>query len=201
MDARRREADHQVAGDAARAVDQAFALDDADARPGEVELVLAVDARQLGRLAADQRAAGLAADLGRALDELGDLLELDPVRGDVVEEKERLGAARDHVVDAVRGQVGAASRAARPARARIGFVPTPSVEPRAGAGRRAEEPGEGERAEPSRARPVDSTAARSRSTTASAVASETPAAAYVRSSLTLALYEVGRRTGQASSSP
>ena len=44
---------------------------------GEVELALAVDAGQLGGLAADERDAGLAADLGGALDELGDLLEVD----------------------------------------------------------------------------------------------------------------------------
>ena len=50
------------------------ARDEPDARPGEVELALAVDARHLGRLAAEERAAGLAADLGRALDELRHLL-------------------------------------------------------------------------------------------------------------------------------
>ena len=61
----------------AGAVDQVVAVDDADAGAREVELAVAVDAGQLGRLAADQRAAGRAADLGRALDELGDLLELD----------------------------------------------------------------------------------------------------------------------------
>ena len=49
-----------------------------------------------------------AADLGRAVDELGDLLEPDLVRRDVVEQHQRLRAARGDVVDAVRGQVGAA---------------------------------------------------------------------------------------------
>ena len=77
----------------AGAVDQRVAVDDADARAGEVELVLAVDAGQLRRLAADQRDARRAADLGGALDELGDLLELDVGGGDVVEQEERLGAA------------------------------------------------------------------------------------------------------------
>ena len=92
----------------ARAVDDPVALDDADARPGEVELVLAVDPGQLGRLAADERDACLAAHPGGALDELGHLLELDPVGGDVVEEEQRIGAARDDVVDAVRSEVGPA---------------------------------------------------------------------------------------------
>ena len=74
-------ADGQADDDVARldrgAVDHAVAVDDPDAGGGEVELVLAVDARQLGRLAADQRDARRAADLGGALDELGDLLEVD----------------------------------------------------------------------------------------------------------------------------
>ena len=63
---------------------------------------------QLGGLAAEERAAGVAADLRRPLDELGDLVELDPVGGDVVEEEQRLGSGREHVVDAVSGEVGAA---------------------------------------------------------------------------------------------
>ena len=58
----------------------AVAVDDADAGRGEVELAVAVDARELGRLAADQRHAGGAADLGGALDQLRDLLEIDARR-------------------------------------------------------------------------------------------------------------------------
>ena len=103
MDARRKKADHRVAGLDAGAIDHLVAVDDPDARGGEVKLFLAVDARQLGRLAANERDARSAADLGGALDELGDLLEVDPVRGDVVEQDQRFGAGRDHVVDAVSG--------------------------------------------------------------------------------------------------
>src|SRR5438105_2044913 len=84
---RRREPEHDVARFTARPVDQPLALDEAHAGPREVELLLPVDARQLRGLAADQRAAGLAADLRRALDELGDLLQVEPVRGHVVEEE------------------------------------------------------------------------------------------------------------------
>ena len=82
-------ADDDVAASPRGAVDHALAVDDADARRREVELPLAIDARQLGGLAAEERAPGFAADLGRSLDELGDLLELDPVGGDVVEQDER----------------------------------------------------------------------------------------------------------------
>ena len=103
-----REPDDRVADFDPRAVDQPLALDDPDTRAGEVELVVPVDPGKLCGLAADERDSGVAADLRRALDELGHLLEVDPVRGDVVEEEERIGAARQDVVDAVRGEVGAA---------------------------------------------------------------------------------------------
>src|SRR5439155_25962076 len=106
--ARRGEAEHRVARLCRRAVDQAGAVDDADTRPGEVELAFGVDAGQLGGLTADKRNAGRAADLGRAFDELGDLVEVDLVRGDVVQEQQRLGSTGRDVVDAVRREVGAA---------------------------------------------------------------------------------------------
>jgi hypothetical protein len=109
---------------------------------------------QLGGLAPDERAPGRAADLGHPLDELGDLRELDPVRGDVVEQEERVGARRDHVVDAVRGEVGAA-RAQLPALAREDQLRADTV------GRRGEQPllvqrvEASERAEALRARRLD----------------------------------------------
>ena len=92
----------------ARAVDHVVAVDEADDGAAEVELLVAVDARQLGRLSAEDRAAGGTADVGSALDELRDLLRVDRVRCDVVEEEERLGARGQDVVDPVRGEVGAA---------------------------------------------------------------------------------------------
>ena len=108
MDPGRGEADHDVAGLDPRAVDDTVTIDDADGGAAEVDLVLAVDAGQLRRLAAEDRTARRAADVGGALDQLRDLLDVDRVGGDVVEEEERLGAGREHVVDAVRGEVLAA---------------------------------------------------------------------------------------------
>ena len=93
------------------------ALDEPDARAREVELLLAVDAGHLRRLAAEERATRGAAGLRGSLDELRDLLERDLVPDDVVEEEERLGSGRDHVVHAVGGQVGA-DRAQPPGLAR-----------------------------------------------------------------------------------
>src|SRR5207302_9999739 len=101
-------ADDEVARNAARPVDDAVALDDADAGAREVELLVAVHAGQLGGLAADERAAGGAADLRCTFDELGHLFELHVRGGDVVEEEERLRAAAEDVVDAVRGEIHAA---------------------------------------------------------------------------------------------
>ena len=51
-------------------------LDEADAGACEVELLLAVDAGQLGRLAAEHDAAGAAARLGHPLDHLGHVRQL-----------------------------------------------------------------------------------------------------------------------------
>ena len=139
---------------------------------------------QLGRLAAEDRAAGRAAHVGGALDELDDLLGVDRVGGDVVEEEQRLGARREDVVDPVRGEIGAAP--AQPAGS-----PAEDELRADGVGRGREQPlvvdreQTGKGAEGSRRPPdvrVASTASRSRSTIASAVASETPAAAYVCSS-------------------
>src|SRR5262249_12122768 len=61
-----------------------------------------------GRLATDERDARLTADLRGAFDELRHVAELDLRCGDVVEEDERLGAACDHIIDAVCREVGAA---------------------------------------------------------------------------------------------
>ena len=113
--AARGEAEHHVARAAGRAVDDLVPLHDPDHRPGEVELALPVDAGQLGRLAAEDGAPGFAADRRGAGDELGDLGEVERRSGNVVEEEERLGAGRQKVVRAVRGQV--APGVGEPARA------------------------------------------------------------------------------------
>src|ERR687896_1961954 len=106
MQTARGEAEYGVACFDPRAVDHLRALDEADAGAREVELLVAVDPGKLGALPAEQRAARGAADLGRALHELCDLLLVEAVGGDVVEQEERLRTGAEHVVDAVGGQVG-----------------------------------------------------------------------------------------------
>ena len=108
MDSCGREADDHVAFLDARPVDEPVSLDEPDTRPGKVELLLAIDARELRRLAADECNTGFATDLGGSLHQVGDRFEVDAVRGHIVEEEERIGSARRHVVDAVRGEIGPA---------------------------------------------------------------------------------------------
>ena len=94
------------------------ALDDADAAAGEVELVRLEEAGVLGRLAADERGARLAAAGGDAADELGDADRIEPADGDVVEEGQRLGAGAHDVVGAHRDEVDADRVEAADGRAR-----------------------------------------------------------------------------------
>ncbi len=61
----------------------------------------------LGRLAADQRAAGLLAAGGDALDHVGRDVDVELAAGEVVEEEQRLGALHEDVVDAHRDEVDA----------------------------------------------------------------------------------------------
>ena len=87
--------------------EQPRGLDDAGGGAGDVVLVGLQQPGVLGRLAADQRAAGLDARLGDALDDGGDPLGDDPAGGDVVGQEQRLGAADDEVVDEHADQVEA----------------------------------------------------------------------------------------------
>ena len=96
-----------VAGADVLAGDELVALDHADREADEVELAGLHGAGVLGHLAADQRAAGLAAALGHALDELLDVVGVELADGDVVEEEQRLGALAHEVVDAHGDEVDA----------------------------------------------------------------------------------------------
>ena len=87
--AARRHADQHVAGGDVGAGEQRGPLGDADERAGDVERARRVDAGHLGRLAAEQRAAGGLARLGHAGDDLGDEVGVEHAGGDVVEEEQR----------------------------------------------------------------------------------------------------------------
>ena len=79
----------------------------AHGKAGEVVVLAVIHARHFGRLAADQRAAGLAAAFGDAADDRGALVGIELAGGEIVEEEQRLGALHDDVVDAHGDEVDA----------------------------------------------------------------------------------------------
>ena len=88
-------------------IDDPLALDDADDEAGDVVFAVGVEAGHLRGLAADQRAAVLAAGARHAADDLlGDLRRQASGR-EIVEKEQRLGALHEDVVDAVVDQIGA----------------------------------------------------------------------------------------------
>ena len=103
----RGEAHDRVAGPRRGPVEEPVPLPHPDAEPREVELVGLHEPRVLGRLAAGERRAGLAAALGDPRDQGRDPLRVQPPDRDVVEERERLGARAGHVVGAHRDEVDA----------------------------------------------------------------------------------------------
>ena len=139
---------------------------------GEVELVVAVDPGQLGGLAAEQRDAGLATNISRTLG-TSSATSSSEIR---FAARSRGGRAVGAVVST--SLMRCAARSAPQARRCAPLAREDQLRPDAvGRGREQlavverVDPGEGARP----AAPVDSTAARSRSTTESAVARDTPA--------------------------
>ena len=103
-------------------------LDHPDREAGQVELVGGHDPGVLGRLAADQRAAGLTAALVHPGHDGGHRVRIDLAGGQVVEHEERLGTDAHQVVHAHGHQVEADRLVAAGGRATTSLVPTPSVE-------------------------------------------------------------------------
>ena len=90
-----------------RAVDDARARHDADDEPGDVVFAVGVEPRHLGGLAAEQRAAVLAAGARHARDDLLGDVGRQPAGRQVVEKEQRPRALHEDVVDAVIDEVGA----------------------------------------------------------------------------------------------
>ena len=89
------------------AVEDAIALGGADRETGEVVFARRIHARHLRRLAADQRAARVAAGLRDAFQHrLGDP-GFEFARREIIEKKQRLSALNDEIVDAHRDEVDA----------------------------------------------------------------------------------------------
>ena len=80
---------------------------DADDEAGDVVLAVGVEARHLRGLAAEQRAAVLAARAREPVDDLDGDVGIEAPGREVVEEEERLRALHEDVVDAVIDEVDA----------------------------------------------------------------------------------------------
>ena len=107
MHARGGEAEQHVALDDVVGRQQLAAFGRAHGKAGEVVVVAVIHAGHFGRLAADQRAAGLPAALGDAADDRRALVGIELAGGEIVEEEQRLGALHDDVVDAHGDEVDA----------------------------------------------------------------------------------------------
>ena len=107
MDARRGQAIDQVACLQSRPGQQGPALGGADRETGDVEIAGSVNAGHLRRLSADQCAAGLRAPLGDASQDGRHDVLVELAGREIVQEKQRLSALDDNVVDAHRDQVDA----------------------------------------------------------------------------------------------
>ena len=107
MRAARSQPQHRVAGDDGAAIYNGALLHHADSESGQIVFAGRVHARHLGRLAADQRAAGLLAARRDALHDAGRGRDLELAAGKVIEEEQRLRALHQDVIDAHRHQVDA----------------------------------------------------------------------------------------------
>ena len=83
------------------------ALGSADGEACEIVVAAGIHARHFGRLAADQRAARLAATGRNAADDGRTLVRIELAGGEIVEEEQRLGALHDEIVDAHGNEVDA----------------------------------------------------------------------------------------------
>src|SRR5207245_5199043 len=81
--------------------------DDPDDETGEVVVAKRVEARHLGGLAAEKRAAGVATGFAHALDELLEDVGVELARREVVKEEDRTRARARDVIDTVVDDVDA----------------------------------------------------------------------------------------------
>lgn len=107
MDAVGGDADHHVTGANGRRGQLPSPLDGADREPCEIVVSGRVHPRHLGRLSPDEGAACRAAAAGDALDDGGGRLDIQPAGGEVIQERQRLCALNDQIVDAHGHQVHA----------------------------------------------------------------------------------------------
>src|SRR5439155_476307 len=107
MRAARGEPEDHVARPDRAPVDDALLLHHAEREAGKIVFVLGEGVRMLGRLAADQRAAGQLATRSDTLDDLRRNAHVELFADVVVEEEQRFSPASENVVDAHRHEIDA----------------------------------------------------------------------------------------------
>ena len=100
VDARGGQRQNDITGLHGVVVQDLFFVHNAHGETGQIVLLFRHHARVLGGLAAHQRAIGLHAALGHALDDLSDLFRDVAAAGDVIQEDQRLCTSADDIVDA-----------------------------------------------------------------------------------------------------
>ncbi|MGF6655670.1 hypothetical protein OKW34_006260 [Paraburkholderia youngii] len=105
MDAARREPEHHVARSNLAAVDDLALFHRADRETGQIVFAVRIHARHFRGFAADQRAARQLAAVCNALHDGRRRADIELAAGEIVEEKQRLGALHEDVVDAHRDQI------------------------------------------------------------------------------------------------
>ena len=107
MQAGRRQSEQRVAGLDLLAGEKFLAVHDADNKACEVVFARRIEAGHFRGFATNERAARFAAGTAHAFDKLLDHLRLELAHREIVEEKQRLGALHEDVVDAVIDEVAA----------------------------------------------------------------------------------------------
>src|SRR5438445_7528969 len=107
VEAAGRHTDQQIARANFLGVSHESRRNHADDDPGQVVIPERVDARHLGGLASQQRAACLTAGRGDAFDDLRENVRVELAGGEIVEEEHRAGAGRGDVVHAMVDDVDA----------------------------------------------------------------------------------------------
>lgn len=100
-----RDADERIAGADGAAVDQVFALDDSDAKPGEIVVTVGIHVRHFRGLAADQCGAGLHAAFRNACNDVCRDVNIQVTASEIVEKKQRFRALHEHVIGAHRDKI------------------------------------------------------------------------------------------------
>src|SRR5271165_1714996 len=101
------QSEHRVAGLETGARQKRPPLGGSDRETGKIKVARRVEAWHFGRFTADKRAAGLGAPVGYSFDDDRRDVLVEYPGSEVIQEKERLGALDDDIVDTHRNKIDA----------------------------------------------------------------------------------------------